>query len=149
MTDSANHEVDLWPQFDAYMKKAIRSLNNGYGRLIQKRSPEVLFDNPSITSFIEQAQPKETENYPSDHHILEIQGVGYQLDDDALYQALTQLPERFQHILILKFWLGYNEKEIADALHLSRRACYSRRERALKLLRKKLIGGTNGQKKAP
>lgn len=36
MMDQQPVKKDLWPKFDAYMKKVIRSLNNQYARIIQK-----------------------------------------------------------------------------------------------------------------
>jgi RNA polymerase sigma factor (sigma-70 family) len=55
--------------------------------------------------------------------------------------ALRQLPRRQQEVLVLRFWSGLSEAEIADALGISPGSVKSSASRGMAKLAKMLGGG--------
>ena len=64
-----------------------------------------------------------------------VDGMLYTVDNSALYDALQQLPDALLKVLVLKFWHQDSEKEIAQKMNVTIRACYTRRKKALALLK--------------
>ena len=64
-----------------------------------------------------------------------VDGMLYAVDDSALFDALQQLPDALLKVLVLKFWHQDSEKEIAQKMNVTIRSCYTRRKKALALLK--------------
>lgn len=123
---------DLWPMFDSYVKKVVRSANNDYGRAKARDQKIIILDDTVIMACIHSPH---RDSYVSDHFYLVVDGTEYPLDDPALYAAMQQIPEKLQKVLVLKFWHCDDEKTIASKLNVTIRACYTRRKKALELLK--------------
>ena len=149
MMDQQPVKKDLWPKFDAYMKKVIRSLNNQYGRIIQKRSIEIPYDREQLLSILDHEKFGYTDEYTVEHHNLSLNGRLFPLSDDALFSALRRLSAKQLQVIIPKYWMGYSEIEIADMLQITPRSCSLRRQRALLRLQKLLKEEKHGKQKAP
>ena len=70
------------------------------------------------------------------------------LVDDELLTLVQALPEHFKVVILLKFWAGRTEKEMAQSLGISVSAVHKRIETGMKQLRKQLqreIGGSDGE----
>ncbi|MBT0768861.1 SigE family RNA polymerase sigma factor [Kineosporia sp. J2-2] len=59
-------------------------------------------------------------------------------DDEPLWQALGTLPAKQRAVLVLRYYEGLNESEIADALGISAGTVKSHASRAMAALRKNL-----------
>ena len=64
--------------------------------------------------------------------------VGPRIEHDAMWALLRALPPRQRAVLVLRYYEGLNEAEIADTLHLSRGTVKSHAARALSALRDRL-----------
>lgn len=121
----------LWPKFDAYVKQVIKTSKVSFVRLLIRESKVPPFEDKLILAHM---KPRSDE-YPSDHLYLMVDGMLYTVDNSALYDALQQLPDALLKVLVLKFWHQDSEKEIAQKMNVTIRACYTRRKKALALLK--------------
>lgn len=135
-------QYTLWPQFDAYVKKVVATANCGFGRTLKKHCKE--FASDEIIYLADQRQSQNDE-YPSDSNYIFANGKSYVINNDILYDAMRRLPERYKQVLILKFWNERSERDIAKELNVSIRSCYSRRQKAISLLRQ-MIENLNNEK---
>lgn len=147
----SDHEerYELWPAFDSYIKKVIKSLNSEFTRQQKIVRQEKQTDTDVILEILNQKTQPHTDQYPIEYHTITVCGKQYALADEVLYLAMQQLPEPQLQVLILKYWMGYSEKEIATTLHISLRACYGRRQRAFVGLQKIIKENAHGQDDAP
>ena len=128
LEQSTDDEVSYWPMFDSYVKQVIKASKCSFIRQIVRNQKVSVIEDTIIVAHHE-------DDYPSDHFYLLVDGQTYKLDDPNLYQAMQQLPDKLQKVLILKFWHQNNEKQIAQEMKVSIRTCYTRRKKALSLLK--------------
>jgi RNA polymerase sigma-70 factor (sigma-E family) len=64
--------------------------------------------------------------------------VDPRIEHDAMWALLRSLPPRQRAVLVLRYYEGLGEAEIADALHMSRGTVKSHASRALTALRDRL-----------
>ena len=62
-------------------------------------------------------------------------------EHQAVVNALTKLPDRQREVLVLRYYGGLSEAEIADATGISRGTVKSTASRALDALQRVLAGG--------
>ncbi len=55
---------------------------------------------------------------------------------DWLYDAMLELPKTQRETLILEFWYGYDDQEIAAYFHVTPRTIYNWRQKAFTAIRK-------------
>ena len=55
---------------------------------------------------------------------------------DWLYDAMLELPKTQRETLILEFWYGYGDQEIAAYFHVTPRTIYNWRQKAFTAIRK-------------
>ena len=68
--------------------------------------------------------------------------VDPRIEHDAMWSLLRALPARQRAVLVLRYYEGLSEAEIADALHMSRGTVKSHASRALTALRDRLTRQT-------
>ena len=79
----------------------------------------------------------EIENvYPSEHFILDNEKYPCLIASDWLYDAMLELPKTQRETLILEFWYGYGDQEIAAYFHVTPRTIYNWRQKAFTAIRK-------------
>jgi RNA polymerase sigma factor (sigma-70 family) len=71
-------------------------------------------------------------------HIFEVQGLPVVVTGDLLAEAIAHLPERKREVILLAYFLGMNDREISEHLHVVRQTISKRRLVSLKELRKYL-----------
>lgn len=131
MGQNINGDMWLWPKFDAYVKKVIKTSKCSFVRLLIRESKVPVLDDKLILTHINSGH----DDYPSDHFYLLVDGKLYPVEDYILFEALQQLPDALLKILVLKFWHQDSEKEIAQKMNVTIRSCYTRRKKALALLK--------------
>ena len=67
-----------------------------------------------------------------------IRGKTVIVESEQLAAALLNLPEKRREVLLLRYYLGYNDEEIGKMCSISRSAVFRRRKIALRLLRKEM-----------
>ena len=66
--------------------------------------------------------------------------IGARLDRDVMWEHLASLPAKQRAVLVLRYYEGLGEAEIADTLRISRGTVKSHASRALAALRRRLDG---------
>ena len=74
--------------------------------------------------------------YPSEHFILDNKKYPCLIASDWLYDAMLELPKTQRETLILEFWYGYGDQEIAAYFHVTPRTIYNWRQKAFTAIRK-------------
>ena len=80
--------------------------------------------------------PEIEDVYPSEHFILDNEKYPCLIASDWLYDAMLELPKTQRETLILEFWYGYGDQEIAAYFHVTPRTIYNWRQKAFKAIRK-------------
>ena len=71
-------------------------------------------------------------------HRFVVNGYLVEIRDDNLGEAVKQLDKVYQDILLLYYFLGFTNKEIAEMTECSLRTLIRRKEQALRLMREVL-----------
>lgn len=77
----------------------------------------------------------EDDIYPSDNVIFDGKGHSCIIQTEWLYDAMLRLDDKYKSVLILKYWYGFLQKEIAEMLQVSRRTITSWKSRAFKSIK--------------
>ena len=80
--------------------------------------------------------PEIEDVYPSEHFILDNEKYPCLIASDWLYDAVLELPKTQRETLILEFWYGYGDQEIAAYFHVTPRTIYNWRQKAFTAIRK-------------
>ena len=80
--------------------------------------------------------PEIEDVYPSEHFILDNEKYPCLIASDWLYDAMLELPKTQRETLILEFWYGYGDQEIAAYFHVTPRTIYNWRQNAFTAIRK-------------
>ena len=80
--------------------------------------------------------PEIEDVYPSEHFILDNEKYPCLIASDWLYDAMLELPKTQRETLILEFWYGYGDQEIAAYFHITLRTIYNWRQKAFTAIRK-------------
>ncbi|MFR1996112.1 helix-turn-helix domain-containing protein [Ruminococcus sp.] len=75
--------------------------------------------------------PEIEDVYPSEHFILDNEKYPCLIASDWLYDAMLELPKTQRETLILEFWYGYGDQEIAAYFHVTPRTIYNWRQKHL------------------
>ena len=73
--------------------------------------------------------------YPSDYHCFTVAGYDVLVENEAVGEALSDLPKEKREVILLAFFLGMNDGEIAACLDRVRRTVCYQRTSSLKQLR--------------
>ena len=81
-----------------------------------------------------------TDQYPSDYAIFSADGYTLQISNERLANIMEKLSQSEQRLLILRYVLELNDREIGRMMRCSRSAIQRRRTSVLRNLRKQLTG---------
>lgn len=120
--------------FDYFCKQILKNERTDYHRkLKQQREHEILFSElPPKT--LEQFSV--WDRYFEDTYIFEIMGFEVAVMDELLAEALKTLPQDRLQIIMLSYFFGMSDPEIAGCLNLIRRTVAHRRKNSLQALKK-------------
>ena len=80
------------------------------------------------------------DRYFEDEYHFEVMGLEIAIADELLAEALQTLPQDRLEIVLLSYFLGMSDPEIADQLNLVRRTVAYRRTSSLQALKKFMEG---------
>ena len=80
------------------------------------------------------------DQYPSDYTTFSVDGYALQISNERLANIIEKLSQPEQRLLILRFILELNDREIGRIMRCSRSAIQRRRTSVLLNLRKQLTG---------
>ena len=136
-------EEDIQRVFDCYCKRILK--NEAIN--IQKHNQYMNSKQVSFTELTPEqlAQICTCDEYSSDYSRFKVLEYDIAVKDELLAKALQELPERKRDIILLSYFLDYNDVEIAELLNLVRRTVNDQRNKALKDLKNRMEGNQHEQ----
>ncbi|BFQ96365.1 sigma-70 family RNA polymerase sigma factor [Enterococcus cecorum] len=136
-------EEDTQRVFDCYCKRILK--NEAIN--IQKHNQYLNSKQISFTELTPEqlAQLCTCDEYSSDYSRFKVLEYDIAVKDELLAEALQELPERKRDIILLSYFLDYNDVEIAELLNLVRRTVNNQRNKALKDLKIRMEGNKHEQ----
>lgn len=136
-------EEDTQRVFDCYCKRILK--NEAIN--IQKHNQYMNSRQVSFSELIPEqlAQICTCDEYSSDYSRFKVLEYDIAVKDELLAEALQELPERKRDIILLSYFLDYNDVEIAELLNLVRRTVNDQRNKALKDLKNRMEGNQHEQ----
>jgi len=132
------HEEHIQHTFDSYCKKILKYTMFDYYRAIKRRSKrEVVFSDMSVH---EMAELSVTDEYFADEFVFNVLGENISIANAELAQALSVLSSDMRDIVIMYFFFGMNDREIAEHLNMARRTVAYQRTSTLRKLKDFLQG---------
>ena len=115
--------------FDCFVKTVMR--NEYRDAAAEKKRIQYREAKPDLMNV-----PEIEDVYPSEHFILDNEKYPCLIASDWLYDAMLELPKTQRETLILEFWYGYGDQEIAAYFHVTPRTIYNWRQKAFTAIRK-------------
>lgn len=136
-------EEDTQRVFDCYCKRILK--NEAIN--IQKHNQYMNSRQVSFSELTPEqlAQICTCDEYSSDFGRFKVLEYDIAVKDELLAEALQELPERKRDIILLSYFLDYNDIEIAELLNLVRRTVNDQRNKALKDLKNRMEGNQHEQ----
>lgn len=136
-------EEDTQRVFDCYCKRILK--NEAIN--IQKHNQYMNSRQVSFSELTPEqlAQICTCDEYSSDYSRVKVLEYDIAVKDELLAEALQELPERKRDIILLSYFLDYNDVEIAELLNLVRRTVNDQRNKALKDLKNRMEGNQHEQ----
>lgn len=136
-----SHETRIQHQFDALSKAVLKyGARDYHRRLKNRRAHEVTFSELSEQDL---AKLSVTDEYFKDAFSFSVLGHDVSVTDEQLAEALQTLSEDRRDIILLAFFLGMNDREIAEQLNFVRRTVADRRAKALQEIKKIMEGNAD------
>lgn len=130
-TSSFGHIVRI--QFNALMITVIKCTVKSRNRQFARRSKrEVLFCELSDIKHLECGT---TDNYSCDYTSFKVLNYTMRISNEKLAVALHQLSKKQRDVILLRYFQGMSDREIAGLYHVSHSAVYYRRNNGLKKLK--------------
>lgn len=126
-------------QFDSFCRKVLREKSRDIERQRKRRAEkEVCF---SAISEQQLAQFYVLDEYPSENTYFGVLDYRIAIKDERLADAIASLPGEKRDILLLSYFLGMNDREIADVMKIIKRTVQRRRVSSIQGIRSRLEAG--------
>lgn len=133
---TSRDEEDTQKIFDCYCKRILK--NEAIN--IQKHNQYLNEKQISLSQLTSEqlAQICTLDEYSTDYSRFKVLEYDIAVKDELLAEALQELPERKRDIILLSYFLDYNDVEIAELLNIVRRTVNDQRNKALKDLKNRM-----------
>jgi RNA polymerase sigma factor, sigma-70 family len=133
-----SHEEHKQHTFDSFCRKILKYRARDYFRALKRQAEKEI----SFSELSEQdlAKLSVTDEYFKDAFSFSVQGYEVSVSDEQLAEALNTLSADRRDIILLAFFLGMNDREIAEQLNLVRRTVSRRRVSILQEIKKIMEG---------
>ncbi|MBF2599166.1 RNA polymerase sigma factor [Listeria seeligeri] len=130
-----SHERHKQHAFDSYCKKILKNeTRNIYREIKRLKKYEVSINSISEKELLQHVM---YEDDSKNEHLFNVQGIGNIIvTGEIIAEALEYLSEDKRNIILLSYFLGMSDREIADKLNLIRRTVSRRRNKSLMELKK-------------
>ena len=131
--ENSNTEAEhICHQFDAFCRKIVRDERRTYmADKAKRRESEVPF---SDLTGAQELLVSLTDEYPSEQYRFVVQDQEIFIHDSKLAEMLEKLPNEKRDPLLLTYWFGMRDQEIADVMKLARSTINYRRNATLDAL---------------
>ena len=134
MTSSA-FEEHIQYAFEVFCKKVLKNkARNLHRKLNSQEGREITMSSLPTENTAEQSYE---DKYKFSEPALLGKAIVY-LDDPPLKVALASLPPKYKEVLLLFYFMGFNDKEIGDQLGVPASTVNKRRRTALRKLKEKM-----------
>ncbi|XZH88386.1 RNA polymerase sigma factor [Clostridium perfringens] len=136
MKNSLRNKESTRHEFDSFCKKVLKNESidierkNKYFRQVQILFCEL--SEEQINSLFS------NDLYFSDCYSFNVKGFRIHIISESLGEAISLLPELRRKIILLSYFIGYNDKEISGILNISQDTVWYQRTVGIKTLRKVL-----------
>ena len=139
----ATSEEDTARVFDCYCKRILK--NEAIN--IQKQNQYLNSKQISFSALTPEqlAQLCTYDDYSAEYSKFKVLEYDIAVKDELLAEALQELPESKRDIILLSYFLDYNDVEIAELLNLVRRTVNDQRNKALRDLKNRMEGKQHEQ----
>ena len=123
-------------QFGAFCTKVLK---NEMATIYNEYTKQSDFEKPlSELNLDELLQIAVVDEYFSGEHIFQVLDKSVIVMGDLLADAIANLPEKKQEVILMSYFLGMNDREISDELNMIRQTVSGRRNATLNKLREYL-----------
>ena len=134
MDDS--YEKRVQNQFGAF---CIKVLKNEANRIRNEQKRQLALEQSMVSLSADQlCEISSNDEYFRNEHIFEVYGMQVVVSGDSLAKILAELPEKKRNIILLYYFLGMRDWEIADRMHVVRQAVSKSRGKILQELRRRI-----------
>lgn len=120
--------------FDSFCKRLLKNEARDYYKHLQYRREHEILVSELAKDSLEQFVM--WDKYFEDTYLFEVMGFEIAITNELLAEALKNLPQDRQEIILLSYFLGMTDPEIAEQLNLVRRTVAYRRTSSLQALKK-------------
>ena len=142
---SSSRKETIQHQYDVFVKKNLMGEARNYlAELAKQSSREISFSElgeNEISKFYV------FDEYASDYMNFQVAGYDVYIKNDLLGEALSILPEKKRNIILMSYFLGYNDNEIGTMLNVVRSTVFRHRKSALKKIKQYMEGKSNDEYK--
>ena len=125
-TPSNDKESILVAMYDSYAKTVMRNQCRNALKSQKRRQNREVTGTDSIQYLFDTLV--HTDIYPSEHLIIFDDAYICVVTCEKLYQAMVLLPEKELAVIILDFWYGWSDRDIAKYLQVTERTVYNLRQ---------------------
>ncbi|WP_455581257.1 sigma-70 family RNA polymerase sigma factor [Dysosmobacter sp.] len=136
MQFSPSQKKTIQYQFDSFCRKIMRAAHHDYLRSLRRR---LEVERQLEESMLDQYA--EDEVYPSDLTWFRVMEYHVAIRNERLADALAELLAEKRETILLAFFIGMTDAEIASRCSVVRTTIQRRRNRSLQELRNKMKGG--------
>ena len=134
-------ELTVRNQFDRICKMALKSEVTDYIRhLVYRQRYEILFSEMSKK---ELDQLFTMDEYNAESHCFQVLGYDIEVKSTLIAEALQTLTEKKRDVILLAYFMGMSDAEIAREMNLVRSTINEHRKRSLELLKKVMEESTD------
>ena len=138
---TSSDELTVRNQFDRICKMALKSEVTDYIRhLVYRQRYEILFSEMSKK---ELDQLFTMDEYNAESHCFQVLGYDIEVKSTLIAEALQTLTEKKRDVILLAYFMGMSDAEIASEMNLVRSTINEHRKRSLELLKKVMEESTD------
>lgn len=119
--------------YDSYAKTVMRNKCRNAFKSIRRRQKHEIVGTEKIQYLFE--MQSHTDVYPSEHLVVCGDDYTCVITSDKLYQAMMLLADGEKTVIILEFWYGWTDRQIARHCKVTTRTVYNRRQKAFQSIR--------------
>lgn len=132
-TPSNDKESIIVAMYDSYAKTVMRNQCRNAIKSIRRRQNHETTGTDGVQYLFETLA--HTDIYPSEHLIVFRGTYTCVVTSEKLYQAMSMLPDSQKGVIILDFWYGWTDTQIAEYLKVTARTVYNWRQKAFRSIR--------------
>ncbi len=131
-------ETVIVKKFDAFVKKCLSNELKDYMDEKKVRGEHSVIFSDLKAIELEQLYSEDIYSFENFQEVLKTVEFDAVIQDELLYEYLSQLAPLIREIVILKYWGDYTDKEISKILKLSLRQVNYNKNKALNILKDRI-----------